>query len=145
MLFQGHYIGYSGLEKMLEETSRCGSIYAHCIFETSRVQMGMDYCATVIQVSRVDSGIVHYWRWKVAGVLMVASGEPFDPEKSRCARIAGESAWPGVLSWLNTQARVIEATVSMPKNMNYIEGKKPTFLNYETATARYFLREGVAQ
>ncbi len=147
MSFQGHYIGYGSLEKMLEETDRCGKLYANYIFETSQAQptqMGMEYCSTLIQVARIDGEIVHYWRWKVAVVLIIASGEPFDPEKSRRARIAGDSAWPGVLSWLNSNASVVEANISMPKNMTYIDGEKPAFLDYETGTARYQLREMVA-
>ncbi len=145
MSFQGHYIGYADLEKMLGATSHCGDVHANCIFESSSAQlaqMGMDSCSTIIQVSRIDGEIVHYWRWNIATVLLLASGEPFDSEKSRRAHIAGDSAWSAVLSWLNTKTRVIESASSMPKNMNHLSGEQPVFLEYQSETAQYHLREG---
>ncbi len=143
MAFQGHYIGYGDLEAMLEETDHASDVYANCIFESSpaQPQTGMDYCTTIIQVSRINGEIVHYWRWKIATILMLASGEPFSAEESRRARIAGESAWTAIKGWLGENTRMIEAAVSMPKNMNHLGGEKPTFLGYEKATSQYALRQ----
>lgn len=146
MAFQGHFVGYDDLEKMLEATHHYGDVYANCIFETSPsqlVQMGMDNCSTIIQVSRIQGEVTHYWRWKVASVLLLATGEPFDPDKSRRARIAGESAWSAVRDQLERFAsgQVIEAASSMPKNLNFLGGEQPAFLSYEKATGRYSLQE----
>lgn len=148
MAFQGHYIGYDDLEKMLESTQHYGVVYANCIFESSPsqlAQMGMDNCSTMIQVSRIQGEVTHYWRWKIASILLLATGEPFDPDKSRRARIAGESAWSVVRNQLERFApgQVIEAASSMPKNLNFLGGEQPAFLSYEQATARYSLLESV--
>ena len=150
MAFQGHYIGFNELEKMLDAIQPHGNVYANCIFESNPAQlaqMGMDTCSTIIQVSRIEGDVTYYWRWKIASVLLLASGEPFDPQKSRRARIAGESAWPAIHDWLKKKVfpiRVIEAASSMPRNMNFLGGDQPTFLSYDPTTARYSLRdEGV--
>lgn len=147
MAFQGHYIGFNDLEKMLEAIQPHGNVYANRIFESSPTQlaqMGMDTCTTIIQVSRIEGEVTYYWRWKIASVLLLASGEPFDPDKSRRARIAGESAWSAVRDWLEKNAfpvKVIEAASSLPKNLNFLGGEQPAFLSYEKTTARYSLLE----
>lgn len=150
MAFQGHYIGFNDLEKMLEATHHCGDVYANCIFENSPaahlVQMGVENCSTIIQVSRIQGEVVHYWRWKIASLFLLASGEPFDHQKSKRAQIAGETAWPAVHHWLEKKVfpgQVIEAASSMPKNLNFLGGDQPTFLSYDPATAQYTLREGI--
>lgn len=147
MSFQGHFVGYSDLEKLFEATSHCGDVYADCIFESNpaQPQTGMDYCITMIQVSRIDGEIVHFWRWKVAAILRLATGEPFDVEESRRARIEGETAWNAIKDWLKEKTRVVEAAVAMPKNMNYLGGECPAFLSYEKRTYRFVLREVVPQ
>jgi len=143
MSFHGHYIGYGDLEKMLEATTHCGNVFANCIFESSpaQPQIGMDYCTTLIQVSRIDGEVVHFWRWKIATVLRLATGEPYSAEDSRRARIAGESAWDAVKDWLGEKTTMIEAAVAMPRNMNYPGGECPAFLDYDKNTYRYVLRE----
>ena len=143
MAFQGHYIGYGDLEVMLKATDHCGAVYANCIFESSpaQPQTGMDYCTTIIQVSRIEGEIVHYWRWKIATILRLATGEPFYAEESRRAQIAEESAWTAVKSWLGEQTGMIEAAIAMPRSMNHLGGERPAFINYEKTTARYSLRE----
>ena len=143
MSFQGHFIGYSDLEAMLNATDHCGDVFANCISEKSptQPQTGMSFSTMMIQVARIDGEIVHYWRWTIATILTLASGEPFDAQESRRARIAGNSAWAGIKSWLEERTRVVEAAISMPKNMNHMGGEQPAFIRYEKSTDSYVLRE----
>ena len=142
MTFQGHFVGYGNLEEMLDATKSCGHVYADCIIERSPTQTNIEYCSKIIQVSRIDGQIVHYWRWKVAMVLMIVpEQQPLDPEKAQRAHIATDSAWPAILSWLGEKTEMIRATTSMPKNMNHLEGQQPAFLDYEEKTGRYSLCE----
>ena len=142
MSFQGHYVGYGDLEKMLQATSNCGDIFSDCFIETSPAQMGMEYCSSIIQAARVDGEIVHYWRWKIATVLMVAPRQAFDDAVERRATAAIDSAWPIVQRRLGEKARVLEALVAMPKDLKFLDGQKPAFLDYDKETACYSIREG---
>ena len=141
MSFQGHFIGYGDLEKLIAATHDCGTIFSNCIVESSPTQMGMENCSSVIQVARIEGEIVHYWRWKIATVLMFAPGQAMDEEKDRRVRNASESAWPIILKWLGEKGTVIEASISMPRDLKYLEGQRPSFLDYEKETSLYRLRE----
>ena len=141
MSFQGHFVGYAELEKMVAATSDFGNIFANSVIENIPAQMGMENCSSIIKVARIDGEIVHYWRWKIATVLMFAPGQAMDEEKDRRVRSASESAWPIILKWLGEKGTVIEAAISTPKDLKYLEGQRPAFLHYEKETSVYHLRE----
>lgn len=141
MTFHGHHIGYDSLEKMIEATEHCGTIFANCVVESSATRLGMECCSTIISVARIEGDLVHYWHWKIAEVLMLTPSKPIDEEFERRATVAIDTAWPAVRDWLAGKGNLTQASVALYKELKYLDGDRPTFMQYERETARYSLRE----
>lgn len=131
-----HFIGYGTLEELVKRQAEAMAHRAYASLSRSVDGSNPPSVTMVGQVEIVDdSGMVHYWRMKLARYVTFDGSAAFPEDLKRIDQ--ARAGWQLVLDWLQAHDLApVDAQVAAPKNLRLYEGSAD-FLRWSSERGWY--------